>query len=82
MGHGHTTGERAQGLSNFHDDFCEPALAHCMARKKEEGEDLPLFMLGHSMGGLVCVMAAYLCPPGIKKICSFSFIISNLLRAF
>ncbi len=68
IGHGYTTGERAQGVSNFPDDFCEPILAHCMARKKEEGRCVPTFLLGHSIGGFICVMTAFLCPPGTKNI--------------
>ena len=57
LGHGRSSGERVQSLISFEEDYCVPVAAHCQARKEEEdrevGADLPLFMLGHSMGCLV-----------------------------
>ncbi len=66
LGHGHTSGERVQGLSSFHDDYVEPMAAHCVTRKKLEGEGLPMFILGSSMGGLMAVMTAQFSPPGLN----------------
>ncbi len=64
IGHGNSSGERVQGLVSFEEDYCVPVAAHCRARAKAEREkgqgqeEIPLFILGHSMGGLVALVTA------------------------
>ncbi len=67
LGHGRTSGERVQGAVSFQDDYCVPLAAHCLARAKAEGRHLPLFVVGHSMGGLISLVAASNCPKGLVR---------------
>ena len=55
LGHGQSGGARGT-VGRFEDFLDDLALVHAMARR--DHPDLPLFMLGHSMGGLI--VAAYL----------------------
>jgi len=53
VGHGQSGGERVQIKSM--DEYVDPVVAHCSAVvKKYPG--LPLFMIGHSMGGLIALL--------------------------
>lgn len=53
VGHGRSTGQRVQidGM----EDYVDPVLAHV---KKAKLKDKPLFLIGHSMGGLIGVLCA------------------------
>ena len=55
IGHGQSQGERVMG--DCMDKYVKPVLQHCR-RIKEDHPQLPLFMIGHSMGGLIGVLAA------------------------
>ncbi len=57
VGHGDTSGQRAQISGSFQEDLVRPVLEHCRAQKAILGPTLPLFILGHSMGGLITVLA-------------------------
>ncbi len=68
VGHGHTSGERVQGIVSFAEDYCFPVAAHCRARVKMEGDgNLPLFLSGHSMGGLIALLTADLAPKDLFR---------------
>ena len=54
VGHGHSEGERVQ-ISSF-SEYTDPVIKQCQ-RKKEEYPNVPLFIIGHSMGGLITLMA-------------------------
>ena len=47
-------GQRAQVSST--DEFTDPMVKHCL-RMRERYPDLPLYIMGHSMGGLLAVLA-------------------------
>jgi len=54
LGHGLSPGERAQiGDVSL---YVEPVIDHCRYKKKEH-PGVPMFIIGHSMGGLVTVFA-------------------------
>jgi len=53
-GHGQSGGERVQ-VSSI-DEYVDPVLAHCR-KMKEELPTLPLYIVGHSMGGLISLLA-------------------------
>lgn len=54
VGHGDSQGERVQ-ISSF-SEYTDPVISQCQA-KKEQFPNLPLFIIGHSMGGLITLMA-------------------------
>jgi len=54
VGHGESEGERVQ-ISSFQ-EYTDPVISQCQ-RKKEEYPNVPLFIIGHSMGGLITLMA-------------------------
>jgi len=54
-GHGLSEGERVQVESE--DEYVLPVLQHCTALKSQY-PNLPLFIIGHSMGGLITVLTA------------------------
>lgn len=53
-GHGQSEGERVQVSSM--DEFVDPVLVHCKAMT-EKHPGLPLYIVGHSMGGLISLLA-------------------------
>ena len=53
VGHGRSSGQRVQVSSLS--DYVLPVLAHVKKAKREFGEHLPTFILGHSMGGLITI---------------------------
>ena len=61
IGHGRTTaGERV--LINEMDDFVDPVIAHIQAVQKWTScsdKKLPVFILGHSMGGLISLFSLF-----------------------
>ena len=70
VGHGRSGGERAQvrlnkefnkgaflQISDFQ-DYTEPLLAHCK-EMKEMHPDLPLFVVGLSLGGLIALLSVF-----------------------
>ena len=56
IGHGRSTGERAI-VKNL-DDYVIPLLAHVKKVQNDYKNELPLSIIGHSMGGLISVYAA------------------------
>jgi len=54
VGHGRSEGERVQ-ISDY-EDYTAPLLTHCREMKKKHPE-LPLFLMGHSMGGLISILS-------------------------
>ena len=56
VGHGKSDGERVQVQDSFDEDYAAQVVLHCRERKKEHPE-LPLFILGHSLGGLIALLA-------------------------
>lgn len=57
LGHGRSTGARVQTSVDFISDYVDPVIVHCKHWLKEF-PDIPLFVLGHSMGGLISLMTA------------------------
>ena len=55
IGHGRSSGERAI-VKNF-DEYVSPLLAHVM-KVKNDFKEVPLSIIGHSMGGLISIYAA------------------------
>lgn len=55
-GHGLTTGDRVQSLVSYEEDYAFPVLEHCH-KMKALFPGKKLFILGHSMGGLITVLA-------------------------
>lgn len=55
LGHGRSGGERVQILNSYDSDYAAPCLAHCRQRRQDH-PDLPLFIVGHSMGGLITLL--------------------------
>ena len=53
-GHGQSEGNRANIASV--DEYADDVVQHCLAVRENTG--LPLFLLGHSMGGMVAVRCA------------------------
>jgi len=53
-GHGLSGGERVQVSSM--DEYVDPVLAHCR-QKRAEFPNIPLFLLGHSLGGLISILS-------------------------
>ena len=88
LGHGRTTGERAQLSTTLEEDFALPVVAHCRARKRLDGTNgIPLFILGHSFGSLISLIAAARAPPGIffkKNVGNNNnvFIVSSTFKVF
>ena len=56
LGHGHSSGERVQVVGSFSTDYVFPVLEHCHKVRRDHPE-LPLFIIGHSMGSLVSLLA-------------------------
>ena len=54
VGHGDSEGERVQ-VSSF-SEYTDPVISQCRA-KREQYPSVPLFIIGHSMGGLITLMA-------------------------
>jgi len=54
-GHGLSEGDRVQVESE--EEYVRPVLEHC-GKYKTQYPDLPLFIIGHSMGGLITVLSA------------------------
>jgi len=54
VGHGRSEGERVQ-ISDY-EDYTEPLLTHCR-EMKEKHPNLPLFLVGHSLGGLISLLS-------------------------
>lgn len=54
VGHGRSGGERVQ-ISDYA-DYTDPLLAHCREMKKTH-PNLPLFLIGHSLGGLISLLS-------------------------
>ena len=54
-GHGKTGGERVH--VNSMDDYVRPMLLHIKKLSKDFNDELPIFALGHSMGGLITTYA-------------------------
>ena len=54
VGHGDSEGERVQ-ISSF-SEYTDPVISQC-EKKKEQYPTVPLFIIGHSMGGLITLMA-------------------------
>ena len=54
VGHGDSEGERVQ-VSSF-SEYTDPVISQCQA-KREQYPTVPLFIIGHSMGGLITLMA-------------------------
>ena len=58
VGHGRTTGKRVH--INSIDDYVDPVIAHVKAVTNWPGnETLPIYLLGHSMGGLVALVVLF-----------------------
>ena len=55
VGHGRTTGQRVQ--VNSMDDYVQPILSHVKKAIKDFNSEIPAFIMGHSMGGLITVYA-------------------------
>ena len=53
VGHGRSSGQRVQ-VSSIQ-DYVQPVLAHVKKVQRDYNADLPLFILGHSMGGLISI---------------------------
>ena len=54
LGHGRSQGERAQ-VGDI-GEYVGPVIQHCQVMT-DQHPGLPLFIIGHSMGGLVAVLA-------------------------
>ena len=54
VGHGRSSGQRVQ--VSCMQDYVQPVLAH-VKKVQRDYNDLPLFILGHSMGGLITINA-------------------------
>jgi len=54
VGHGRSEGERVQ-ISDYA-DYTEPLLTHCREMKTKH-PDLPLYLMGHSLGGLISLLS-------------------------
>lgn len=65
LGHGRTTGDRVQTLVDFDSDYVDPVLVHAR-HWVEKFPGLPLFVLGHSMGGLISLKALLVEPDLFK----------------
>ena len=55
LGHGNSGGERVQILESYERDYVTPVLEHCR-KMKADHPGVPLFIVGHSMGGLVTLL--------------------------
>ena len=53
IGHGRSEGERVQ--LNDMSEYVDPVVTHCKD-KKEKYPGLPLYIVGHSMGGLITLL--------------------------
>lgn len=61
VGHGRSSGERCQTQVDYTHDYAIPVIEHC---RYMQGlyPNLPLFVLGHSMGGLISLLAVLAAP--------------------
>ena len=66
VGHGRSSGQRVQVQTL--DDYVLPVLQHCQKTRQDFGTDLPVFIIGHSMGGLITTYAALKDPDLFKGI--------------
>ena len=55
VGHGRSTGQRVQVQSL--DDYVQPLISHVRKVKMDFNDEIPAFIIGHSMGGLISVYA-------------------------
>lgn len=56
LGHGNSSGERVQILESYERDYVIPVLEHCK-KQKADYPGVPLFIVGHSMGGLITLLS-------------------------
>lgn len=66
IGHGRSTGQRVQ-LKNM-DEYVQPLLAHVKKVQNDFNKEVPLSIIGHSMGGLISVYAAMAEPNLFKSV--------------
>ena len=57
LGHGRSEGPRAQTLIDFETDFVKPLIEHVRHANEKIFGNKPLYIVGHSMGGLVSVLS-------------------------
>ena len=57
LGHGMSDGERVQTVVSFKDDMVAPCLLHCKMIRKSHQKIEKMFIIGHSMGGLLAGMS-------------------------
>ena len=55
VGHGQSEGERA--LVGDMEDLTDPVIQHCREKVKQN-PGVPLFIIGHSLGGLIPLLAS------------------------
>ena len=54
LGHGKSDGDRVQIVQSFENDYVPPCVVHCRHVIRKRGlKDKKLFIIGHSMGGLI-----------------------------
>ena len=53
LGHGKSDGDRVQTVASFKEDFVAPCITHCKMMKKSHHTIEKMFIIGHSMGGLL-----------------------------
>ena len=66
VGHGKSSGTRVL-INSVQDDFVENVMIHCRKVKEEMSTDIPMFIIGHSMGGLIALLAICQAPEGFFK---------------
>lgn len=75
VGHGRTTGSNLPCYIDKFDEYTRPVVAHVRAVQQWDGhQDLPTFLLGHSLGGLIS-LAVFLIEEqqSLFKVCSNLF---------
>ena len=68
IGHGESEGERA--LIHDMEELTDPVIQHCRQMVKMH-PGLPLFIIGHSMGGLAALLVSL--SPQMPKLAGFYF---------